>query len=379
MKLYLLISYASLVMRNHLANFHQVIAFDESATQYLSSIGIGRSTLGDCKIRPLEWAVKGLIPAHGITVLYGASGSGKTFLAAHLALCVASGSDFLRHKVKKKGVVVYIAAESPTSLERRLAVMSQLNEIGYRNFKFRGDEISIFKGNIDLFNYPDNVIGAIELFHDALDDVGLCIIDTLSAAFAGLDENSGDMAIVVKQAEYIQRKLLCPVVIVHHTGKDVGRGLRGHSSLRGNIEQALYVEGLANPRLIKVDKIKDEKIGDETTFDLISIDTGILDDDGSPVMGCLVQIAAFDAMQNSSKAKGKLTPHGANALKGFQNAMKVASPARCITEELFREHLKPLFQHHGIKHSTTYTNRGITNLLSSKYIEVNDRGEYVYC
>lgn len=366
-------------MSNHLANLDQVIAFDKNVAEYLSRVGIKRSTLGSCKIKPLDWAVKGLIPTNGITVLYGASGSGKTFLAAHLALCIASGSDFLKHKVKKKGVVIYIAAESPTSLERRLAVMSQLNEIGYGNFKFKGNEVSIFKGNIDLFNYPDNLIGAIELFHDALDGVGLCIIDTLSAAFAGLDENSGDMALVVKQAEYIQRKLLCPVVIIHHTGKDVGRGLRGHSSLRGNIEQALYVEGLTNPRLIKVDKIKDEKLNDETPFDLISVDTGILDDDGGPVMGCLVQIAAFDAIPNSGKAKGKLTPHGTNALKAFQNAMKVVYPARCVTEELFRGQLKPLFQHHGIKHSNTYTNRGITNLLSSKYIEVNDSGEYVYC
>jgi hypothetical protein len=367
-------------VRNHLANLDQVIAFDTKAAEYLSAAGISRSTLGSCKIKPLPWAVKGLIPTDGITVLYGASGSGKTFLAAHLALCVASGSDFLRHKVKKKGAVVYIAAESPNSLERRLAVMSQLNKIGYSNFKFKGDEISIFKGNIDLFNHPDNVIGAIELFHDALDDVGLCIIDTLSAAFAGLDENSGDMAIVVKQAEYIQRKLLCPVVIIHHTGKDVGRGLRGHSSLRGNIEQALYVEGLANPRLIKVDKIKDEKIGDETTFDLISIDTGILDDDGSPVMGCLVQVAAFDAIvKRSDSKKGKLSDNGANALKAYDEAYRnIQHPNKIVSRELFDCYLQKYFKDIDSKHRKQAIGRALLNAVAKNYLTCNDRGEYFY-
>lgn len=74
-------------MSNHLANLDQVIAFDKNVAEYLSRVGIKRSTLGSCKIKPLDWAVKGLIPTNGITVLYGASGSGKTFLAAHLALC----------------------------------------------------------------------------------------------------------------------------------------------------------------------------------------------------------------------------------------------------------------------------------------------------
>ena len=221
---------------------------------------------------------------------------------------------------------------------------------------------------------------AIDLFHDMLDDVGLCIIDTLSAAFAGLDENSGDMAIVVKQAEYIQRKLLCPVVIIHHTGKDVGRGLRGHSSLRGNIEQALYVEGLANPRLIKVDKIKDEKIGEETTFDLISIDTGVLDDDGSPVMGCLVQLSAFDAVvKRSDSKKGKLSDHGANALKAYEEAYKnIQYPNTIVSRELFNSYLQKYFKDIDSKHRKQAIGRALLNVVAKNYLTCNDRDEYFY-
>lgn len=347
--------------------------------EQLNKSSLRRRVLGQCEIKPIDWAVKGLIPTNGITVLYGASGSGKTFLAAHLALCIASGAHFLKHKVKK-GKVVYIAAESPTSLERRLAVMSQLDKTGYSGYEFVGDEVSIFTGDIDLFKQPEKVVEGIKLFHDTLlEQIGVCLIDTLAAAFAGIDENSIDMAMVVKVAEYIQQELHCPVVIIHHTGKDATRGLRGHSSLRGGIEQALYVEGMANPRRIFVDKIKDEKTGEETPFDLISIDTEIVDADGEPVMGCLVQYGAFDKVSSSGKKRGKLTDNGTTALKGFQAALDSITPNRCVSEEVFKEHLKPLFQHHGVKHMTTKINRGIDNLINTNHIEVNERGEYVFC
>lgn len=348
--------------------------------KYLEEVGIRCEVLGKCEIKPIDWAVKGLIPTSGITVLYGASGSGKTFLAAHLALCIASGADFLKHKVKNRGTVIYLAAESPTSLERRLAVMSKLDKTGYGGYKFSGQEVAIFKGNIDLFNKPDSVMEAIKVFFDPLlDPIGICIIDTLSAAYAGLDENSGDMALVVKQAENISRELLCPVVIVHHTGKDTTRGLRGHSSLRGNIEQALYVDYSNGQRSIKVDKIKDEKLGDEVSFDLISIDTGIVDEDGEIVKGCLVQYGAFDAVAKGVNNRGALIPHGTTALKAFNAALDSIAPNRYVPEELFREHLRPLFSHHDQKHRKTYADRGITDLINKNYIEVNSRGEYVYC
>lgn len=348
--------------------------------EQLEKAGARRRVLGQCVIKPIDWAVKGLIPTNGVTVLYGASGSGKTFLAAHLALCIASGADFLKHRVNK-GKVVYIAAESPTSLERRLAVMYQLNKTGYGGYEFVGDEVSIYQGGIDLFRKDEAMalIAAIKNFHEMLDPVGVCIIDTLAAAFGGIDENSNDMATVVKIAEYIQRELFCPVVIIHHTGKDTTRGLRGHSSLRGGIEQALYVDGMENPRRIFVDKIKDEKTGDETPFDLISIDTDILDSDGEVVKGCIVQYGAFDAVATSGKKRAKLIPHGETALKAFNAALDSIAPNRYVPEELFREHLKPLFSHHDQKHRKTFANRGITDLINKNYIEVNSRGEYVYC
>lgn len=349
--------------------------------EQLEKAGARRRVLGQCVIKPIDWAVKGLIPTNGVTVLYGASGSGKTFLAAHLALCVASGADFLKHRVKK-GKVVYIAAESPTSLERRLAVMSQLDTKSYGGYEFVGDEVSIYQGGIDLFikEKAMALIAAIKNFHDMFDPVGVCIIDTLAAAFSGIDENSNDMATVVKIAEYIQRELFCPVVIIHHTGKDTTRGLRGHSSLRGGIEQALYVEGMANPRRIFVDKIKDEKTGDETPFDLISIDTEIVDSDGEAVKGCLVQYGAFDAVpKTSDKKKGKLSDVGALAYQAYEVAFKnIQYPDKVVSKAAYDEQLKIAFAEVESKYRKQAITRGLINVVAKKWLTKNDRDEYFY-
>lgn len=338
--------------------------------------GIKHSYLKDCEYsKPYDWTIKGLIPTNGITVLYGASGSGKTFASIHMALCVASGSGFLGHKVKRKGKVIYIAAESPESLKRRIAIMRDFDKVAYGGYEFDGKEISIYDGNIDLLGDPHAMISAIRAFHDRLMDdgeVALVIIDTLSAAFAGLDENSVEMATAVKNAKLIQDELQCAVKIIHHTGKDEDRGARGHSSLRGNVEQLIQIKGLKNPRQLIVDKVKDEQLGDQCQFDLISINIGV-DEEGEPMHGCLVQLAAFDAILRPTKQK--LTDAGNLALKVFN---KSRGTSRSVHKDVFLRSLQAEYSHHDSKHRSTYANRGITQLISRNYIELNEMDEYEF-
>ena len=40
-----------------------------------------------------QWLVKRFLPAHGVALLYGHSGSGKTFLALDIAMHIAIGAD----------------------------------------------------------------------------------------------------------------------------------------------------------------------------------------------------------------------------------------------------------------------------------------------
>ena len=54
-----------------------------------------------------------------MSVFYGASGCGKTFLALDLAAHVALGWNWRERKLKQ-GTVIYIAAEGGLGIEERL-------------------------------------------------------------------------------------------------------------------------------------------------------------------------------------------------------------------------------------------------------------------
>jgi hypothetical protein len=63
--------------------------------------------------------VDGLLGLSGMTVLYGESGCGKTFVAVDLGCHIAAGLPW-RGMAVEQGVVVYVAAESPESVKKRL-------------------------------------------------------------------------------------------------------------------------------------------------------------------------------------------------------------------------------------------------------------------
>ena len=60
---------------------------------------------------PPSYLIEPILPAGSLAVLYGPSSVGKTFLALDMALCVATGTDWLDHYPVKKGLVVYVMAE----------------------------------------------------------------------------------------------------------------------------------------------------------------------------------------------------------------------------------------------------------------------------
>lgn len=67
---------------------------------------------------PLEWLVAGLVPEGHLTMLIGDGGTGKSYLALHMAMCVATGRPFLRRGVKR-GRVLYLDHELDEDEQRR--------------------------------------------------------------------------------------------------------------------------------------------------------------------------------------------------------------------------------------------------------------------
>jgi hypothetical protein len=141
-------------------------------------------------------------------------------------------------------------------------------------------------------------------------------IDTLNQSAPGSDENSNvDMSLIISKAKEISTAINGLVLLVHHTGKDATKGLRGHSSLNAALDVAIEVqnETVKNPKMFRVTKSKDGSCEISGAFKLKVVDLGS-DSDGDPITSCIVerdtdklfeklpvgknQLAAWDLLKN---------------------------------------------------------------------------------
>jgi hypothetical protein len=85
----------------------------------------------------------------------------------------------------------------------------------------------------------------------------LVIVDTLARNFGSGDENSTkDMNAFVESLDLI-RAAAVAVTVIHHTGKDAGRGERGSTALRGAADTVILAAQDDTGLGLKCDKMKD--------------------------------------------------------------------------------------------------------------------------
>jgi hypothetical protein len=143
-------------------------------------------------------------------------------------------------------------------------------------------------------------------------------IDTLNRAAPTSDENSSkEMGLILQGAKELQGSIGGLVVLVHHTGKDQTKGLRGHSSLHAALDAAIEVERDAKgTRTWSVAKAKDGEDGKRVAFKLVKQVLGA-DADGDEISSCSVS-------PDSSAIFAKREPAGGNqklVLKAIRSAL----------------------------------------------------------
>src|SRR5207237_1377821 len=140
--------------------------------------------------------------------------------------------------------------------------------------------------------------------------VVLIVIDTLSRALAGGDENSSkDMGAIVNSTAQLQEKTSAHILWVHHMPHD-GDRMRGHGALLGAMDTTLHVEKSASGRTAKVVKANDSEEGETIAFDLESVEIG---EDGTtaPV------VVPLDALSVRPAPSRKLTSRQKLALEAL--------------------------------------------------------------
>lgn len=222
--------------------------------------------------------VKGLLDQGAMTVLYGDSNVGKTFVAMDLAHHVACGRPYAGKKTAA-GLVLYVAAEGGLAAKRRVRALREKYGAAGGRFKLVVSPVNLRDPNADIGPLLELIAGLAER-------PVLIVIDTLSRAMAGGDENSSvDMGALVAAFDAIRAATGAHLIVVHHTGKDAAKGARGHSLLRAATDTELEV---ADGR-ISATKQRDLEGAWASGFRLEVRVLG-MDADGDPVTSCTVQL-----------------------------------------------------------------------------------------
>ena len=243
----------------------------------------------------LAWRVRGVLPAVGMAGLYGPSASGKSFLALDMAAAIAEGRRWFDCRVKAAHVV-YAALEGEGGFKLRVAAwevhMGRPLPAGLHMV------LQPFK-----LTEPQDVQDLAAVVPAG----AVVFIDTLNRAAPTADENSSkDMGEILSAAKQLQSLINGLVVLVHHTGKDTTKGLRGHSSLFAALDAAVEVSRDGDRREWRVAKSKDGQDGDAQPFKL-QIETLGTDDYGDAITSCVV--VADHAEQDIKRVK---VPQGGN-------------------------------------------------------------------
>ena len=254
--------------------------------------------LGSAELRdlpPLAWRVRGVLPAVGLAGLFGPSASGKSFLGFDMAAHIAEGSRWFDCRIEA-APVVYAALE------------------GEAGFKLRAQAWETHNGQ----TLPDGLHMVLQPFkltdpRDVKDLAAVVpagavvFIDTLNRAAPTADENSSkDMGEILEGAKRLQSLTGGLVVLVHHTGKDATKGLRGHSSLFAALDAAVEVARDGDRREWRVAKAKDGADGDAHPFRL-QVETLGIDAYGDPITSCTVRVD--NSVEEVKRAK---VPQGGN-------------------------------------------------------------------
>ena len=231
------------------------------------------------KLSPPTWLIKNVIPETGFGIIYGKSGTYKSFLTIDLLAHIANGRAWFGNNTKQKPVI-YIPLEGKSGISKRIEAWKIHNH--------SNDQIiSIFE-NIN-FKDKNNIEYLIEKIKDARLDGGVICIDTLAQAGGDMDENSSkDMGNMIKTFQYIQQELGGIVLVVHHTGKDDSKGMRGHSSLYASLDFALECTAHGNlSAQFKIAKSKDSESDKGYKFKMSVINLGY-DEDGELITSLAV-------------------------------------------------------------------------------------------
>jgi archaellum biogenesis ATPase FlaH len=246
------------------------------------------------QVRSVRWIVKDFLPHAQLGVLFGESGSGKTFASYDLCAAICRGIEWNGKRVTK-GRVLYVVAEGVAGFVNR--IKAYCHQQGIKPSDIDMDVISDLTPNL---LEPAQITDLIKDIKQR-EPYDLIVMDTFAQVMPGANENSGeDVGKALAECKRIHRHTGAMVLLVHHSGKDASKGARGWSGLRAAADVELEVLRSDELRSISVTKLKDGQDGAQIGFKLHTVILGE-DEDGDDITSCIVE---YTNTGRATKGKG---------------------------------------------------------------------------
>jgi hypothetical protein len=309
---------------------------DQAASEEPRRPRFALETLDDlAALPPTQWLIPERIPADSLTLLYGPSESGKSFIALHWALTIA-----LRNPDR---AVIYVAPEGGSGYQKRAAAwLEHWKKAAPRNLLFIRSAPRLGDKQ-DLEELIDTITPYQPIF---------VALDTLARCAVELDENSArDMGLFIEACDTIRRATGAAVMPVHHSGKDARNGARGSSALRAAVDMAHEVQRDGELVTLACDKSKDISKPDSIYLHMMEVAESVV----------LMPSDKVITTRDSKLQKNERAALEALALEVFENA---GASARKLVEIS------------GVPEGSLY--RVLSKLLKRGYITQASKGDPYY-
>lgn len=253
--------------------------------------------LDQLKVQQPQWLIEGILEQNSLAIIFGASGTYKSFIAIDMGLSVACGKDYHGHETKQ-GTTIFIAGEGHVGFSRR-------TEAWFANYGIDKAAVPIFKSERAI-TLTDESMAEIVEFLDAVQEsdgkLDLIVLDTLDRSISGVEDNNEDVKEYLDLCDQLRTRYDCTVCVVAHTGHAAPDRAKGSTKLKDRMDASYLVKtwGENNVDLISK-KMKDAEPPDTLTF--IRRPFTITTDDGEETDSLVLELVPSNPVETLSRER----------------------------------------------------------------------------